>query len=147
MIRFRTRLLGFSNGSSDRNPKISRTVSEPGPITRFLFSGKFFARAANRAKRHAFSLFDGKLSVFCIDQLTEAVIWRIGRNYAGAARGEAARARADLQVSDVRMCQLEVVAAPTNHPRHANIVGWPDEKERVRLLAMESASRSSLRLP
>lgn len=148
MIRFLKRLLAFLLGSRDPDRDLRGLIGDSENLARFLFSDKHFARTTSRVKRQAFDPpLNRQVSVFRIDRLSESAVWTLGRERVGAARNEAPRARADLVAAAVRATQLDAVAAPETHPRHANIVGWPDDKECVRQLTMELATRAKLRLP
>ena len=51
--------------------------------------------------------------------------------------------RADIQLDSFLDADLQI--EPDNEPpRHANIIGWPDEKEKQKSIAQELAARSSL---
>lgn len=88
-----------------------------------------------------------RLSVFQIAGLRDDEIWRFGREVAAEARGQSPRARAEITAAVVRAQSLDVVSAPETHPRHANIVGWPPEKEKIRAIALELATNATLKLP
>jgi len=148
MIRFLKRLLGFSVASREPEGALSAHVADSESLARFLFSDKLFARTAGRVKWRAFDPPENlELSVFRIDGMTVEGVWRLGREQAGAVRNESPRARADIEATEVRARKLDVAAAPKDDLRHANIVGWPSEKESIRLIAMELASSAKLQLP
>ncbi len=83
-------------------------------------------------------------SVYRIMNLLENEIWEIGDEYVARTVGKDIKVRADLCVSLVIDTGLEVVSDPIPHPRHANILGWPDERDEIRQLAVELADNSSL---
>lgn len=147
MMRFLKRFFAFFGGSRNQRNLLPREVSSAEPITRFLFSGKLYAASARRVKRHAFAPRNGETSIFRIHDLRDDLIWLIGAEVVGAARGRVPLARADLSVGTVREAGLEVAADQATHPRHANIVGWPTERERELLAAMELARASRLVMP
>jgi hypothetical protein len=144
MVRFLKRLLAFFSGW--RPESLPSHVADAEEIARFLFSDKLFAASGSRVKHHAFSPSRGETSVFRTIELNSADVWQLGK-IAGASRRQSPRARADILTAKVRTARLDVVAAPSVHVRHANITGWPDEKERQRLMAMELAGASRLVLP
>lgn len=84
-------------------------------------------------------------SVYRIEGLDDAAIWSIGKEY--VEKGRKIKARADLAVTDVLNVALSVEALPQPHRRHANIVGWEADKGKQRLIALELARASRLRLP
>lgn len=59
--------------------------------------------------------------------------------------GNEIRARADLSVGAIQQLGLQVESAEPP-PRHANIIGWPAEKDRMMSLAQELAEASTLRV-
>lgn len=85
---------------------------------------------------------DGKTSVFRILGLSEEDIWKLGRDFVEHP-GRSIHARADVTVEVVTSCGL-IVDPDNDPPRHANIVGWSDEKSKNQLMAMKLASRASL---
>jgi hypothetical protein len=148
MIRFLMRLLGLSGESRNPSDPQREEIGDREPLGRFLFSDKLFARTTGRVKRQAFAPPENKrLSVFHITNLTEAEIWRLGREVVGVARGQDPRARADIQAVEVRKQSLTVVLDQATHPRHASVEGWPEEKEEVMAISLELATKAILRLP
>ncbi|MCC6213131.1 MAG: hypothetical protein IT513_18990 [Burkholderiales bacterium] len=147
MIRFLKRLFGFFAESRSKTGPQEQAVRDREDLARFLFSDKLFAKTTSRVKRHAFAPPDsGRLSVFRISELDDAAIWQFGRD-AGSERGEAPRARADILAGVVRAQKLDVISAPEPHYLHANIVGWPPEKEKIRAITLELAAKAVLKLP
>ena len=66
---------------------------------------------------------------------SEDRIWELGKSIRA---GKQSIARADVGVSVVLSCELEVVPAPEIFPEHAVIIGWPpseDDKARRKDLA------------
>ena len=147
MIRFLKRLASFLGGSRADPLAYRQLVGDQEWISRFLFSDHHFVRSSGRVKHHAFSPRNGEVSVFRIDDLPAHEIFRLGRQIAGSGRIDELKARADLKTIEVRSAKLDVASAPRIHQRHANIVGWPGEKERIRALTMELARHARLRLP
>jgi hypothetical protein len=82
-------------------------------------------------------------SVFRVRDLSEEQIWNIGEDHVAEPRGKVLYGRADLNVNDVTSQGLKL-DPDNNPPRHANIVGWPPEKDRQLLLAQELAHASFL---
>lgn len=147
-MRFLTRLLGFFFGSrSSTQRDLSSTVEDSETVARFLFSSKHFAESIGRVKHHAFTPQNGETSVFRVSGISEDEIWRIGGSAAGAGRGVAPRGRANLVVDGIRKLRLDVYPSPTSHERHADIVGWPSEFEKEKLLRMELAKIAVLSRP
>lgn len=147
MMQFLRKLISCFAESRARAKAIPQGVGNQESISHFLFSENHFVRSSRRVKHHAFTNRNGEVSVFRIDGLDTAAIFEIGRRVAGSGRSEQLKGRADLTAAIVRRASLDVVPVPRTHVRHANIVGWPQEKERDRVLSMELASNSTLHLP
>ena len=116
------------------------------PITRYIFSSSHFSPQANRIKHNAFMPpASGGTSVFRTSGLVETDIWAIGQGIS-TQRSQQLHARGDLFSSDVLSVSLAVEPSEPP-PRHANITGWPQEKDLIKLKAMELADKATLRLP
>jgi hypothetical protein len=81
-----------------------------------------------------------------IDDLPDGELWKIGDEVVGKERGRAAVARADLAKTSVLEIGLSVELAPGPHPRHADVGGWPTEKDEQKLIALELCAQSKLYL-
>lgn len=79
--------------------------------------------------------------MFRILGLRENEVWALGEKL----RPEPPLGRADINVAAVRETGL-TVDADDIPPRHANIVGWPDEASAIKLKAMELAEQAILHL-
>ena len=88
---------------------------------------------------------DHKKSVFRVRGLTEHEIWKLGDMYVALPRGKELRARAELLVEQITGVGLRVEPEEPP-PRHANIVGWPEEKHEWMSRAQELAELATLRL-
>jgi len=89
---------------------------------------------------------DGETSVYRIIGLVDPEIFEIGQRYVANKRNKPLLGRADIEVSKVFDRDLSVISDPNPHPRHANIVDWPEEREKYRLLAVELAAEAELHL-
>jgi len=115
------------------------------PITRYIFSSSHFSGQNNRVKHNAFMPCSGEVSVYRTDRLPEPEIWAVGQGIS-TQRGQQLHARGDLLTSDV--LSLSLAVEPSEPPPwHANITGWPNEKDLIKLKAMELAEKAMLRLP
>jgi hypothetical protein len=146
MIQFLRKFFVYFSGSTDRGEPLPERVADDESLCRFIFSDKMFSSINRRVKHHAFSPKGNEVSVFRTVSLEQDDIWKMGQLQAGGARGNP-RARADLLTRAVRKARLNVLSAPKSHPRHANIVDWPAEKELQQRAKMELASASTLVLP
>lgn len=110
--------------------KLRRKVAPTEPIARYLTSSGQFAPTKGVIKRSALMPGkDGKTSIFRVGGLTSAQIVEIGRREVGQLRTlhgwGAVGASAVLEVG----LSFEPNDVP---PRHANIIGWPnDQEERI----------------
>jgi hypothetical protein len=114
------------------------------PITRFLTSRKnHFSSKNNVVKPGAFLPYPRtETSVFRTIDLPEERIWNLWKNYVD--RGQKPLCgRADLQTRTVIDVKLRLVPDDVP-PRHANIVGWPPEKDEQKAFAIALAEHSSL---
>lgn len=85
-----------------------------------------------------------EVSVFRVFGLSDEEIWSIGDAGLRPPGRSTLYARGDLTVTSVERNRLQV--APDDvPPRHANIVGWPDEKSEQKLRAIELAASVLLR--
>jgi hypothetical protein len=84
---------------------------------------------------------DKCLSVFRTSDLSETQVWKIGESI----RPIPPAARADIRVCNVYDTGL-TIDADDNPPRHANIVGWPEQDSAVKLKAIELAEKAQLHL-
>jgi hypothetical protein len=84
---------------------------------------------------------EGKTSVFRISGISNDEIWDIGDREVSIKRGKPILGRADIRANSVVTKDLQVV--PSEPPvRHANITGWPDERSKQKLIAVELAAES-----
>jgi hypothetical protein len=118
-------------------------VEEREPLARFIFSREHFAETKGVVKPKAF-LPDpgGETSVFRTLSLSSGQVWDIGNGI----RNEKAKAYAKIGTGAVRRVGLLVNSAIEDHPRHAVIVGWPPEKDRKLILALQLSSEASLHI-
>jgi hypothetical protein len=86
--------------------------------------------------------YNGETSVFRISELLNAEIWDIGiREVVKEEQGKSLIGRADILTSIVTGNGLEVIPQEPP-PRHANIIGWPEEKSEQKQIAMELAAEA-----
>lgn len=120
-------------------------INPSNDLTKYIFNKSQFSSLNKRVK---YSVFippaNRRLSVFRIVNLSENEVWEIG-NDVGTERELTLLARADIKVSSVTETGLKI-DADDRPPRHANIVGWPDEDSAIKLKAMELAEKAQLHL-
>ena len=110
-------------------------------LARYITASKWFRKKDQTVKQDAFIPPDDplELSVTRHLNLTENDIWSIGR---GIVRGtpRTLHGRADIETGHVIAQRLSVVPQPVqDNPNHANIVGWPLEKDARKMCALEIA--------
>ena len=129
-------------------------LGQSDPLTRFIIDKSKFSVENSRVKPRAFLPRRNterpqprfELSVFQIKGLSELEIWRIGEQHVSSPAKRDLRARGDLLVGDFDRAGLTV--DPDNEPpRHATVVGWPEEKFRQQSVAQELAGKAQLKLP
>ncbi len=89
----------------------------------------------------------GELSVFGIKDLlisNEELIWDIGVKVS-SIQEKNLYGRADINSNFVTKFGLELIT-DNNPERHANFVGWPEDKPSKQQIAIELASEGSLRI-
>jgi hypothetical protein len=84
---------------------------------------------------------NGETSVFRISGISHKEVWDIGDREVAKIRGKPILGRADISASNVMAKDLKVL--PSEPPvRHANITGWPEEKSKQKLIALELAAEA-----
>jgi len=110
-------------------------------LARYVTSSRWFRKQDQTVKQDAFIPPDNplELSVTRHLNLQEFEIWNIG-NSVVSGQERTLHGRADVKVSHVESQSLNVVADPApNNPNHANITGWPLEKDMRKMRALEIA--------
>ncbi len=120
-------------------------LKESEELARYLFDRSQYRPSENRPKYSAFlPARDGKTSVFRIYDLSETEIWKIG-DCVAQKRDKDLLGRTDIIAINVLKAGLKI--DPDNiPPRHANIVNWPSEKDKQKLIAIELAENAELHL-
>lgn len=117
-------------------------------LSRFILTKRHIKPATRRVSPQAFipSTKTAETSVYRTERCAEQAIWEIGDNYVTGRHRERKPVigRADLITQVIFSQKLRVVSSPTPHPRHANIIGWPLEREKILMIATELADRAAL---
>jgi hypothetical protein len=122
---------------------LDASVEAQEALARFIFSNRHFSPQQNRVKEGAFLPNRlGEVSVFRVHDLEAFDIWAIGTAVA-TSRSASLYARGDVRAQAVRKLQLDVVADKLPS-RHANIIGWPNDKPKQKILALELAAAATL---
>ena len=117
---------------------LSEKVKAEENISRFLFytPGEFNARtqhispqAFKPAKPKPPERLEYQSSVYRTEGLKEMEIWKLGDEFVARQRNLSILARADIQAEKISAIDLEISPDTRPHPRHANIINWPDSPE------------------
>ena len=112
-------------------------------LSRFIMQTNWYRLSDNRVRYAAFmpNPKNGETSVYRISGISGREVWEIGDREIGLKRDKPILGRADIGVSFVITKGLNVV--PSEPPiRHANIIGWPEQKSEQRLVAIELAAEA-----
>jgi hypothetical protein len=112
-------------------------------LSRFVIQTNWYKPSDNCVRYAAFmpNPKNGETSVFRISGISERDIWKIGDREVGVLRNKPVLGRADIGASFIYTKGLKVV--PSEPPvRHANIVGWPEEKSEQTLIALQLAAEA-----
>lgn len=118
-------------------------VSVSETLSRFVLKKDWFRSSDNSVKFAAFlpNPKNGETSVFRITGISDKEIWHIGDREVAKDPNRPILGRADISASNVVEKGLEIL--PREPPeRHANIVGWPGEKSKQKLIALELAAEA-----
>ena len=128
----------------DRIPSL---VSASEPISRFILSRDHF-----KSSRVSFAAFMPSpktmdVSVYRTLGCGERKIWLLGDLFVAAKRKDnrSILARADLASQLILNEGLDIIPAPSPHPRHANVTRWPGDKPQQKIKAMGLATGATLR--
>lgn len=127
-------------------------VSPEERISRYILNKRHIKPEKGEIKADAFlptkpkpELPERRTSVYRTINCEEAEIWSIGDRYVeNREKNRFILARGDLLAQTVYSQDLRIVPHPFPHPRHANIVNWPNEespehrKAKAVLLAQEA---------
>ena len=112
-------------------------------LSRFILQKDWYRPSDNNVKHAAFmpNPKNGETSVFRISGISHKEVWDIGDREVAKIRSKPILGRADISASNVMAKDLKVL--PTEPPiRHANITGWPEEKSKQKLIALELAAEA-----
>jgi hypothetical protein len=115
-------------------------------FTRFILEKKHY-RADLTVRYAAFMPNrNGETSVFKINNISEAIIWRIGNSEVAVVREKALQARADINKKNITEAGLNTEFKQSFHYLHANIIGWPDDRLEKQEKARQLADNAQLHL-
>lgn len=125
--------------------QLTNTVSPGEPLARYLTSSRNYSSKMQAVKPAAFLPPPNcKLSVFRVAGLALQEACQIGQQQViGGMLGRRLHGFAEIEAWSFQYQSLTIL--PDNDPpRHASVVGWPAEKERQKLIAIELAASASL---
>lgn len=83
----------------------------------------------------------GETSVFRVSGISDIEIWHIGEKYVVSSQNKPLFGRADITASIIMDNGLDVI--PQEPPvKHANIIGWPEDKSKQMEMAMQLALKA-----
>jgi hypothetical protein len=115
--------------------------------THFIFTPEHFNQAKDVINTAAFMPPKNKaLSIYRICGCGERKIWWLGDWYVGRRRRDkkVVIARGDLKASEFLRMDLEIRPDRKPHPRHANVIKWPEDKPAQKMKAAELANKAKL---
>lgn len=89
---------------------------------------------------------NGEISVYRTKYLTCQQINEIGQLYVAEIQNKKLLGRAEIVTSSILKQNLKIEVDPEPHPRHANIIGWPADKSKHKMIAIELATEAQLHL-
>ncbi len=119
------------------------TVLSSEILSRFIMQTNWYRLSDNCVRYAAFmpNPRNGETSVYRISGISDREVWEIADREVGLRRDKPILGRADIGTSFVITKGLNVV--PSEPPiRHANILGWPEQKSEQRLVALELAAEA-----
>lgn len=139
---------------SSRTFRNSRTKARPYPQVRaeetiavYLLSSNDYAATRGRVKHNRFlPNKELKRSVYRVSGLTEPEIWEIGDIHVAEPQHKTALGRGELVAKAISQQGLEIVPETNPHPRHADVIGWPAEKDARLEIAQALARVATLKL-
>jgi len=126
---------------------LEEEVSPSESVARFI-TQKTYYRPSNLTVRHNAFMpnRNGETSIYRIIDLDDAKIFAIGCRFVAHEMNKPLIGRADIVVSKILKMDLIVEPYPNPHPRHANIVNWPEDESKHKLIALELAAEAELKL-
>lgn len=123
------------------------TVSPSEQLSRFIYQKSYYRPSDKTVRYNAFMPNQrGETSVYRTTDLTSQQVYEIGQRHVAEAVGKSLLGRADVISSIILGRNLTVEPRPTPHYRHANIVGWPEDKSKHKEIALQIAAEARLDL-
>lgn len=123
---------------------MSESAVDPSePVSRFLLKPDL--RPDGKTVKHSAFLPPSnnlKLSIFRVSALSDQEVWALASEKVEPKRGPVI-GRADLSVSQIIHRQLKVCPDGDPTSRHADIIGWPEDRGQRGTIAMDLAADAS----
>lgn len=84
---------------------------------------------------------NGQVSVFIVTDKTEQQRWEIGERYVADPRNKRLKARIEIDAQAVFDVGLDI-EPDDEPPGHANIIGWWEDIDKVRMVATRLAAKA-----
>ena len=84
---------------------------------------------------------NGQVSVFIVTDKPEQERWDIGQRYVADLRGKSLKARIEIDAQAVFDVGLNI-EPDDEPPGHANIIGWWEDIDKVRMVAFRLAAKA-----
>ena len=107
----------------------------------------YYRPSRNEVKYNAFMPNkNGETSVYRTINLEENEIYDIGKQYVAKVVGKPLLGRAEIPASMAIDFGLKIQPKTEPHPRHANIIDYPDDDSEKKLIALQLAAEAKLYL-
>ena len=120
---------------------MSESVTDPSEtVSRYLFKDDIRSDETIRYQAFLPSSSNPKISVFRVFKLSEQEIWALAVEKVEPIRRKRVTARGDLSIAQVQDRKLVVQPDAETTSRHANIVGWPPDRDERATIAKDIAA-------
>ena len=130
--------------------RIPSAIGQDECVTHFIFYHGHIDENRGLVDHAAFKPHktDRNFSVYRIKGCSEKRIWLIGYLFVELRRSDKRiiLARGDVECKIVFDQGLRITPKPSPHPRHAEVIGWPDDKPTQKLKQIALAQAAKLRL-
>jgi len=135
-----SRIFGESSPSVELDPVVSRLET----VCKYQLDKKD-VRGDGTVRHRAFMpASDGARSIFRISGLPDSEIWSLGLEKVARLRNLPLLGRFDVNAGLVYDQELRFNADADRRSRHADIIGWPPEKEKQQSIAQNLAAEARL---
>ena len=126
---------------------MNKEVSPSEYVARFITQKSYYRPSNQTVRYNAFMPNrDGETSVYRITDINNTEINEIGHSFVADKLKQPLKGRAEIIVSNILEKKLKVEPDPNPHPRHANIIDWPEDRAKHRLIAIQLSEEAELHL-